>query len=52
MPMNPDVAKVKALLAEKEELGKVSRTWVVKSLQQNAPNVWYSPDTTDCRVGE
>ena len=31
---------------------KVSQAWVVKSLQQNAQKVWYSPETTDCRVGK
>ena len=32
------------------KMNNVSHTWVVNSLQANAKNVWYSPETTDCRV--
>ena len=30
----------------------VSQSWVVGELNANAPKVWFSPETSDCRLGE
>ena len=51
-PIPPSPGQIAPTAGGTIQYRNVSHAWVVGELQRNAPNVWYHPETTDCRISK